>query len=183
MIAVLLSITKILIFTFILLVSTIVVVFCLKLKLKLRPADNPINTDIVPELSPLAKRLGDSMNVLMMVSKDGNLILGRNTFENIRMTINVHGNEKLKNWFSEFYKDRTSWNKDDYKRKATEMATLLQACGIYKLEETTVSWNETLDMRYRHVGNIVDGTTCEVTSPCWMFQDEIVERGEVKAKA
>lgn len=173
-----LSITKVLVVVAILLVLTIIAV--LFLKRKSISDDYPINTDIVPELLPMAKRLGDGMNVLMMVSKDGNLVLGRNTFENIRRTINVHGNEKLKNWFSEFDKDRTFWNNDDYKRKATEMIALLQKCGIHQLEDVVVAWNENCDRHYRHVGAIADGIMCKVISPCWIFEEEVVEKGEVR---
>ncbi len=137
---------------------------------------------LVEELSPKLKHFSGSMNALVDIINDTDIVFANVTFENISQIIDAHGSDRVKEWFLGFSNDRKEWDKKLYKDKATKMLELLKSCGISRCKEKELQWNEEAAKRYRRLSKIEIGKQCKVVAPYWIYKNDIFEKGLVEPK-
>jgi hypothetical protein len=143
--------------------------------------DFNIDASVIENIKPIIKRFRGSMNALYEIANSKNDDGSENiVFENIYQTIESHGNDDLKRWFSLFQEGRDTWDSTKYKQKATYLLGLLSECGVKGINESQVEWDDVVAKHYRRFTNISSGQTCEVLAPYWIYDDDVFEQGVVK---
>jgi len=146
-----------------------------------RPIDSAL-ADVKVEILKMIRYFRGSMNALFGIHVEGSLVDGNFVFTNLEQIINDYGSDVLKKWFSSFVKDRNEWTSDLYKSKSSQMLDLLKQCGVTKSTEIKVRWNESTQKHYKKLeSSIQDGQVCEVVAPCWIFGNEVFEKGLVRS--
>ena len=139
-------------------------------------------SDLRVEILKMIKFFRGSMNALFGIHVDGSLVDGNFVFTNLEQIINDYGSDVLKKWFSSFVKDRNEWTSDLYKSKSSQMLDLLKQCGVTKSTEIKVRWSDSTQKHYKKLeSSIQDGQVCEVVAPCWIFGNEVFEKGLVRS--
>lgn len=153
-----------------------------------KQADDYINQEdtsvtskaITSQMTMMLKYFNGDMGALLSIVNDPVIEEGSVVFENIGLTIDSHGGELLKSWFSTYTNDRNTWDSILYKDKAAKLLDMLKQCGIQPSTELKVTWDENTAKHYRRLTKIEVGDVCEVLSPCWIYEDKIFEQGLVK---
>lgn len=137
---------------------------------------------ILLEFKRIIKYFAGNMNALYDISINPDLSLARITFENIQQIMAVKGSDMLKKWYSDFAKDRNSWDLGLYKNKASELLNILKKCGICPHEEEKeFVWDDEFLKKYNRLIMIQPGQKCTVVAPYWIYNGEIFEKGLVKS--
>lgn len=141
---------------------------------------NLSNEGVTAQVKLMINYFSGYMNALTDIINDGDPDETQVTFENLSLTIDAHGSEVLKNWFSDFAKDRKTWDKALCQEKAGKMFHILKACGIQNSTAKQLQWNEMTEEHYRKLDKIENGEECEVLAPCWIYDHKVFEKGLVR---
>lgn len=143
-------------------------------------AENLTDEALAQQAKLMIKYFSGYMNALSDIINDGDLDETQVTFENLTQTIEAHGTEVFKKWFSDFAKDRKIWDKALCQEKAGKMFDILKACGIQNSTAKQLQWNEIAEEHYRKLDKIEHGEICEVLAPCWIYDHKVFEKGLVR---
>lgn len=148
-----------------------------------QPTPKPEHYDAIEiEIKKMIKHLGGCMNTLTDLVEEGDVDEGNILFTNFEQIIIAHGSDELKKWFSTFTKDRKQWGCDLYKSKSSEMLELLKRCGVRKSTELKIRWDKFAQRHYRKLdSSIQDGQVCVVVAHCWIYENDVFEKGLVKS--
>lgn len=139
--------------------------------------------NVLSGLIQIMEYFSGNLNVLRDISKEPNMSMIRVAFDSIHQIIDVKGNDEVKKWYSDFEKDRSSWDMVLYKNKAKELIDIFMKCGIRQHEEKDVVWNKEASKKYNRLSPIEEGQECTVVAPYWIYNNgEIFEKGFVKEK-
>ena len=146
------------------------------------PPEPPIEApeEIIVQIKPIIKFFGGFMNSLLGVIRDYDAENANVTFKNFKQVINAHGSEKLKKWYYELENDRNTLDEAFYKSKATELLNILKKCGVNRSFEIKGEWNTIAEQHFRKIGPMEYGQLYEVLEPCWIFENEVLEKGLVR---
>ena len=138
---------------------------------------------IVEKLEPNVARFAGNFGALLSIStgSDEDIALADMTFQNVADVINVRCDEQVKTWFSEFTKDRKTWDATTYRDKAALLIKIFKGCGVTTFEETVGTWSNKISVRYNRIVQIEEGASCKVVAPCWMLNGIVIEKGMVMA--
>ena len=136
-----------------------------------------VSEEIMIEIKPVIKFLGGFMNSLLGVTQEYDAETANVTFKNLKQVINGHGSEKLKKWYDGLENDRNALDEAFYKSKATELLNILKKCGVNRSFEIKGEWNTIAEQHFRKIGPIEYGQLYEVLEPCWIFENEVLEKG------
>ncbi len=141
------------------------------------------NVNIAGLFSLYLKHFSGTMNSLYdIINGSSELYIAKINFDNLEQIIAARHNEELIKWFSVFTKDRNSWDIVLYKDKATEIMNILMECGIHSHNEKEISWSNESVKKYYKPTSVQLGQICIVEAPYWIYNEEIFEKGLVKAK-
>lgn len=141
---------------------------------------SPVIPDISEEIRPIIKFLGGFMNSFLSVIQEYDAETAKMTFKNFKQVINGHGSEKLKKWYFKLENDRNVLDEAFYKSKAAEILNILKGCGVNRSFEIKGEWNSIAEQHYRKIGSIEYGQHFEVLEPCWIYENEVLEKGLAK---
>lgn len=137
---------------------------------------------VLPELKSKIKYFSGSMNALREITINPDLSLSKVTFDNLKQVIEVKGTDEIKKWYFNLEKDRNSWDIMLYKNKAKEILNMLIRCGVHSSEQKEFVWENEYLKKYNRLSQVQSGQECIVVAPYWIYNEEIFEKGLVKAK-
>lgn len=135
-------------------------------------------------LSPYLKYFSGSMTCLCDIVKNpSDLFMADVVFGNIAQIISARKDAELEKWYSQFSKDRNSWDSSLYKSKAEVLLEIFMACGISQQNDVKeFIWNAESADKYNKVSRLQIGEECKVVAPYWVYNGTVFEKGLVSAK-